>query len=173
MRLFTVFLLVMVALVAGCTGAPRGVRPVVGFEADRYLGLWYEVARLDHSFERGLSRVTAEYGRREDGRISVRNRGFDASTGEWREATAVARFQGDETVGSLTVTFRWPFSGGYHVVALDQEDYQWAMVSGPTRGYLWILARQPVLPDDVRDRLVAEAAAMGFPTDDLIWVEHD
>jgi apolipoprotein D and lipocalin family protein len=163
----------VMVLGTGCTGVPKGVRPVEGFEADRYLGKWYEVARLDHSFERGLSRVTAEYARRDDGAISVVNRGYDARRDRWKEAHAVARFRGEESVASLRVTFQWPFSGGYHVIALDDAGYRWAMVSGPSRGYLWILAREPDLDPAIVDKLVAEARALGYPADELIFVEHD
>ncbi|MBX3728676.1 MAG: lipocalin family protein [Candidatus Sumerlaeia bacterium] len=163
----------VLVLATGCTGVPKGVRPVDSFDADRYLGKWYEIARLDHSFERGLSRVTAEYGRRDDGAISVVNRGYDARRDRWKEARAVARFRGDESVASLRVTFQWPFSGGYHVIALDDAEYRWAMVSGPTRGYLWILAREPQLDPPIAEKLVAEARALGYAVDELIFVEHD
>ncbi len=156
----------------GCTRVPRGVEPVRDFEVERYLGKWYEIARLDHRFERGLSHVTAEYSLRDDGRIDVLNRGYNAEKGEWSEARAVARFRGEDTVGSLSVTFQWPFRGGYHVIALDKEHYEWAMVSGPTRSYLWILAREPVLDEEITEKLVEQARAAGYPVDELIWVEQ-
>ncbi len=172
LRCLTILGLVLGAglVTAACTGTPRGVSPVTGFESERYLGKWYEIARLDHSFERGLSHVTAEYSARDDGRIDVLNRGYNSKKGEWDEAKAVARFQGDESVGSLSVTFRWPFAGGYHVIALDKEAYQWAVVSGPTRGYLWILARTPELDREILEDLVAQARDLEFPTDELIYV---
>ncbi len=162
----------MLALLAGCVGAPSGVEPVEGFELDRYLGRWYEVARLDHGFERGLSRVTAEYARRDDGGVSVLNRGWSARAGEWKEADGRAYFVGDPDVGQLKVSFFGPFYGGYNVVALDREGYRWAMVVGPTRGYLWILARDPDLDEAVVTRLVQQADALGFDTTELIFVEH-
>jgi apolipoprotein D and lipocalin family protein len=162
----------MLLLTAGCVGAPDGIEPVTGFELDRYLGKWYEIARLDHSFERGLSEVTAEYALRDDGGVSVLNRGYLARAGKWKEADGKAYFVGDEDVGQLKVSFFGPFYGGYNVVALDDEDYAYSMVVGPTRGFLWILAREPMLPARTRDELVARAAALGFDTDDLIFVEH-
>jgi apolipoprotein D and lipocalin family protein len=161
----------LLTTLAGCTGIPSGLRAVDGFEASRYLGRWYEVARLDHSFERGLIDVTAEYARLADGSIEVVNRGYDPDEGEWQEVRGTATFQGDEDVASLSVVFFWPFYGGYHVLALD-PDYRWALVCGPTRGYLWLLAREPALPEEVRRDLVRKAQTWGFATDELIWVEH-
>jgi len=158
--------------VSGCTEAPSGVEPITGFEPDRYLGQWYEIARLDHSFERGLSNVTASYAARDDGKIGVTNRGFDQETCMWDEANASARFLGSRDIGSLAVTFFWPFAGGYHIVELDQDEYQYALVSGPSREYLWILARNPTLPDDTEAMLIDRAARLGFPTEDLIFVDH-
>ena len=155
---------------SACSSPPRGVTPVSGFDVDRYLGTWHEVARLDHRFERGLTRVTAEYSLRDDGRIRVLNRGYDEAAGEWRQAEGVARFRGDPEVGSLKVSFFGPFYGGYHIMALDHEDYAWAMVCGPTRRYLWILARTPDLAPDVARPLVGQAREARFPVDDLIWL---
>lgn len=157
---------------AGCTGIPEGIRPVRPFAVDRYLGEWFEIMRLDHGFERGLTNVTATYTARGDGSVSVVNRGFDRGSCRWKEATGRAVFQGARDTASLSVTFFWPFAGGYHVFALDQENYLWAVVSGPTRGYLWILARQPVLRPEIRDAVVAEARTRGFPVDGLILVDH-
>jgi len=158
--------------VSGCTKAPPGVEPITGFETDRYLGQWYEIARLDHSFERGLSNVTATYVARDDGKIDVANRGFDQETCSWDEADGSARFLGARDVGSLAVTFFWPFAGGYHIVELDRDEYQYALVSGPSRDYLWILARNPNLPDDTEAMLIDRATALGFPTEELIFVDH-
>ena len=156
----------------GCTGVPDGLTPVDGFQVERYLGTWYEIARLDHPFERGLSRVTATYEQRDDGTIGVLNRGFNAGTGEWEEAAGKARFAGAEDIASLEVSFFGPFYGGYHVIVLDRDDYAYALVSGPSRDYLWILARRPELSQVVLDALVAKASRLGFPTRDLIFVEH-
>lgn len=165
--------LVLGALISGgaCTGIPQGVEPVSDFELERYLGTWYEIARLDHRFERGLSRVTADYSLRDDGGVTVVNRGYDAESGEWQEARGKAYFVDADDVGRLKVSFFGPFYGGYNVVALD-EDYQYSLVAGPNRSFLWILARSPDLDEDVVQRLVARAAALDFPVDELIYVEH-
>jgi apolipoprotein D and lipocalin family protein len=170
-RAFVGVLLLALAA-AGCTGIPQGLAPVDGFDVQRYKGEWFEIMRLDHSFERGLTNVTASYELRADGTVGVLNRGFDAKNCRWKEASGRAVFQGAPETASLSVTFFWPFAGGYHVVALDRQDYRWALVSGPTRGYLWILARQPDFAPDIRNRLVDRARELGFAVDELILVQH-
>jgi len=156
----------------GCVGIPENVQPVTGFEVDRYLGTWYELARLDHAFERGLERVTARYSLREDGGIRVINRGFDADSGTWKEAEGRAYFVGDPDVGRLKVSFFGPFYGGYNVIALDREHYRYALVCGPDTSYLWLLARTPDLDPTIVAQLVDRAAALGFATGGLIYVQH-
>ena len=158
---------------AGCAGAPEGVTVVDDFELDRYLGTWYEIARLDHRFERGLSNVTATYSMRDDGGVRVLNRGFNTDEGEWEEAEGKAYFVGDTTVGQLKVSFFGPFYGGYNIMELDKSGYQYALVAGPDRGYLWLLARSPDIDKQVVERLVSVAANTRFPVDELIYVDHD
>lgn len=157
---------------AGCTSVPEGVTPVTGFESERYLGTWYEIARFDHSFEEGLSRVTATYSKREDGGIRVLNKGYDAATGEWDEAEGKAYFVSDETTGHLKVSFFGPFYTSYVIAELDKDNYQYSLVTGPDRSYLWILARQPTLSQDVLDELLSKAKSLGYATDEFIWVDH-
>ena len=158
-------------LLAGCTGLPKGTEPVTDFELDRYLGQWYEIARLDHSFERGMECVTADYSLRDDGGVRVLNRGVKLDDGEIELAEGRAYFIGDENVGRLKVSFFGPFYGGYNVLALD-DDYRWSLVAGPDRDYLWILARTPSLDEATRQELVAEARGLDFPVEELIWVEQ-
>ena len=134
--------LVLVALVlVGCTGVPRGVQPVKGFKLDRYLGKWYEIARLDHSFERGLTRVTAEYSLRSDGGVKVLNRGYSPAKKAWKEAEGKAYFVTTADQGYLKVSFFGPFYGSYVIFELDHKDYQYAVVSGPNKSYLWTKIR--------------------------------
>lgn len=167
-------LLCVIFLFGGCAVAPpSGVTPITGFELDRYLGKWYEIARLDHSFERGLSDVSATYSPRDDGGIRVLNRGYDERAGIWKDAEGRAYFIGEPTVGSLKVSFFGPFYGGYHIIALDKENYSWAMIGGPSRDYLWILARTRQLPPAVLEKLLRQAKALGFATDQLILVRQD
>ena len=158
-------------VLTGCAGAPEGVEPVTHFDAERYLGRWYEVARLDNRFERGLDNVTATYSSREDGGVRVVNQGINLESGEKSEAIGKAYFRGPRTVGALKVSFFGPFYGGYNVFALD-PDYQWAMVAGPDRSYLWILSRTPSLPEGIREKLVARAAELGFPVKELYWTRQ-
>ena len=163
--------LACLALLTACGQIPDGVEAVGGFDAERYLGTWYEIARLDHRFERGLEDISATYTAREGGGIDVRNRGFDPAKGEWREARGRARFAGSPEIGSLEVSFFGPFYGGYNVVELD-PDYQIALVVGPTRSYLWILARRPDPSREEVERLVRRARELGFDTELLIYVPH-
>ena len=166
-------LLILGTLMLGaCTGLPEGIEPVRQFNPDRYLGKWYEIARLDHSFERGLSRVTAEYSARDDGGIRVINRGYDAEKGTWKEAEGKAYFVRGRDEGYLKVSFFGPFYGAYVVFGLDQEDYATSFVSGPDRSYLWLLSRTPTVAPPVLERFVDQAKALGFATDELIMVDQ-
>ncbi len=163
---------VLLTILPGCAGVPDGVETVTGFELQRYLGTWYEIARLDHSFERGLSQVTAEYTLRDDGGIRVVNRGYEASAGEWNEAVGKAYFTGDSDIGQLKVSFFGPFYGGYNIIELDKVDYQFSLVAGPDRSYLWILSRTPQMDAAILEELIQKAKQLGFATDELILVEH-
>jgi apolipoprotein D and lipocalin family protein len=160
-------------LLSGCVGVPKGIAPVSGFDVNRYMGKWYEIARLDHRFERGLSRVSAEYALADDGSVTVINKGYDAQKDQWKEIQGRALFVGSDTVGQLKVSFFGPFYGGYNVIALDKEQYQYALVCGPDRSYLWILARSTTLPESVLKELLISAKDMGLDTDKLIFVTHD
>ena len=165
-------LILCAALLAGCVAVPDGIQPVSGFQAERYLGTWYEIARLDHGFERGMSRVTAEYRRRDDGGIDVVNRGYLADTQTWKQADGKAYFVQSPDIGYLKVSFFGPFYGSYVVFELDRQDYRYALVAGPDRSYLWLLASSPTLDAATRQRLVARAKAAGFDTQKLIFVDQ-
>lgn len=164
--------LACIFLLAGCVQVPAGVEPVTGFELQRYLGKWYEVARLDHSFERGLTQVTAEYSLRDDGSVRVLNRGFSVDRKAWDDAEGRARFVERSDIGFLKVSFFRPFYGSYVVFELDRDNYQYAVVAGPDQSYLWILARTPVIDRALQQQLVARAAALGFDTSKLIYVDQ-
>ena len=166
-------LLTIPFLLAACTGKPDGVVAVKGFEIDRYLGTWYEIARLDHSFERGLDNITAQYALRDDDGVKVINRGYSKEDGGWQQAEGKAYFVGDADEGHLKVSFFGPFYGSYIVFELDKADYQYAFVSGPDTSYLWLLARQPKIDDKIKNLFIERAAALGFDTSKLIYVEHD
>jgi len=168
---FHLILIASIALLSGCTGIPEGVKPVNDFKIDRYLGTWYEIVRLDHSFERGLTNVTANYRTRQDGGIDVLNRGYDTQKGAWREANGIAYFLGNPDIASLKVSFFGPFYGGYHVMALD-PDYRWAMIAGPSHKYFWLLSRTPELPSARLEALLQIAREAGFVLDGMIRVTH-
>ena len=164
---------VVVSMLNACTGIPPNVVPVRDFELNRYLGKWYEIARLDHSFERGMQQVSAEYSLREDGGVQVVNRGFSTSKNEWKNIEGKAYFVGSEAEGHLKVSFFGPFYSSYIVFELDKQNYEYAFVSGNSTSYLWLLSRTPVVSEDIISRFKARAAELGFDTDKLIFVEHD
>ena len=166
-------LILLITGLAGCLGIPDGARPVEDFTLDKYLGKWYEIARLDHSFERGLSNVTAQYSLRDGDGVKVINRGFKVSSGEWEEAEGKAFFVDDTDTGKLKVSFFGPFYGAYNVIALDEEAYQWSLVAGPNTEYLWILSRKPQLEPVVLEQLLAQAKSLGFDTEALIFVDQN
>lgn len=161
-----------IVLLVSCTGLPDNVEPVSQFDTEQYLGTWYEIARLDHSFERNLERVTATYGLNEDGSISVLNKGFNTEKGEWRQAEGVAKPMGSSDIAHLKVSFFGPFYGTYAVFELA-DDYSHAFVSGYNTDYLWLLAREPDVSAEVRQRFINESQALGFDTSKLIWVLTD
>ena len=176
MTLMTIFRSLGVAVlglaVSACTGVPDGITPVTNFDADRYLGQWYEIARFDHSFEEGLTNVTAEYSENEDGSIRVINRGYSPEDGEWQQAEGKAWFVEEETVGHLKVSFFGPFYASYVIFGLDRQDYQYAYVTGYDRDYLWFLARTPTVSEQAMADFRAAASARGFAMDRLIVVDQ-
>jgi apolipoprotein D and lipocalin family protein len=167
-KLFTILLMIL----PGCVGIPKGISPVADFDINRYLGKWYEIARLDHSFERGLENVSADYSLRDDGGVDVINRGYNPDKEEWKQAKGKAYFVGESTFGQLKVSFFGPFYGGYNIIALDQTGYTYSMVCGPDKSYLWILSRTPEMDPLRLSELVSQAKALGFETDTLIYVNQ-
>lgn len=163
-------LMIMLVPLQGCaTHIPPGLTPVTPFDAPRYMGTWYEIARLDHRFERGMNHVTATYRLLPSGKVEVINRAI--KNGKVKSITGKAHFIGSAQTASLAVTFFPPFSGGYHVIWLD-KNYQNAVVSGPSRSYLWLLSRNPTPPADVIAEMKTFAAQCGFDTDALIMVDQ-
>ncbi|CFQ60457.1 outer membrane lipoprotein Blc [Yersinia frederiksenii] len=173
MRLWSKLSVLTATLLSVACGVtpPKDVKIVDNFQLPRYLGTWYEIARLDHSFERGLDHVTANYSLRDDGGVKVVNRGYNVKKQQWQESVGKAYFIGSPQQASLKVSFFGPFYGGYNVIDLDDE-YQHALIAGPNRDYLWILSRTPTIDTQTQQRLVAVAQHYGFPVDKLIWVEQ-
>lgn len=157
--------------VACSTTPPKNVTVVDNFDSQRYLGQWYEIARLNHPFERGLEQVTANYSPREDGGLKVINRGYNVKKQRWQESVGKAYFTGEPTRASLKVSFFGPFYGGYNVIALD-KDYRYALVCGPDRDYLWLLARAPKIPPEVKQQMLDIATRQGFDVSKLLWVNQ-
>ena len=166
-------LTIFLVFLAGCLGYPKTVTPVTGFNLQRYMGTWYEIARLDHSFERGLERVTAEYALLEDGGVRVINRGYDVRKNRWKTAEGKAYFVESSDTGYLKVSFFGPFYGSYVVFEVDPKDYRYAFVSGPNHSYLWLLSRTPTIDPALLARFVETARQKGFDTEQLIYVRHE
>ena len=177
MRIFS--LLILVLFTAACSKEmPQAAKDsiVQSVDANQYLGTWYEIARLDNRFEKGLEQVTANYSLEKDSSIKVVNRGYNPQTKEWKEVTGKALFvdpaNADGTrTGRLKVTFFWPFYGAYNIIELDKPYYNYALVSGGL-DYLWILSRTPQLNYPVKQHLMAQAKEMGFATDELVFVKQ-
>jgi apolipoprotein D and lipocalin family protein len=163
--------IVACCLLSGCLTAPDGIEPVDNFELNRYLGKWYEIARLDHSFERGLEAVSAEYSLRDDGGIRVINSGRNTDTQANQEAEGRAYFVEQPNLGYLKVSFFGPFFGSYVIFELD-ENYQYAFIAGNTTNYLWLLARTPEVSQELVNQFISRATQLGFDTTQLIFVDH-
>ena len=164
---------ILSVILSGCSGYPKNITPVKNFEINKYLGTWYEIARLDHSFERGLEKVTAEYSIRDYGRVLVRNRGFLPESQAWKEAEGKAYFARESDEGYLKVSFFGPFYSSYVIFDLDTVNYQHAFITGPSTSYLWFLSRSPNPDKKILARFVEKAEKLGYPTDELIYVKHD
>ncbi len=168
----TLFLLLSMFTLFSCSSIPEGVEAVSPFDKEKYLGKWYEIARFDFKFERGLNNTTAEYSLNKDGSIKVVNRGYDYEQKEWREAIGKAKFVINDEVAMLKVSFFGPFYSGYNVIALDQE-YKYALISGKNLEYLWILSREKTIPETIKNQYLELANNIGFETDNLLWIEHN
>ena len=174
MRILPVIAAVTAAfLVVACSSPtpPPGVTVVTPFDAQRFLGTWYEIARLDHRFEQGLEKVTAHYSTMEDGGIQVINRGYNPDRQMWQQSVGKAYFTGDPQRAALKVSFIGPFYGGYNVIALDRE-YRHALVCGPDSNYLWILSRTPTISSEMKQQMLDVATRQGFDVSKLIWVKQ-
>ena len=155
-----------------CKTIPEGITAIQKFDKNKYLGKWYEIARLDFKFERNLNNTTAEYSINQDGTIKVFNKGYNTKTNKWKSATGKAKFVKDEHVAMLKVSFFGPFYSGYNVIAIDKE-YKFALIAGKNLKYLWILSRDTTIPDEVKKNYLEIAQRGGYKTDDLVWVKHD
>jgi apolipoprotein D and lipocalin family protein len=171
-RIATLFIVFTMLGLQSCSTIPEGAAAVTNFDKARYLGKWYEIARLDFKFEWDLNNTTAEYSLNDNGTIKVDNKGYNTKKEKWEQAIGKAKFAGNENTAMLKVSFFGPFYAGYNVIALDPE-YRYALVAGASLDYLWILSRETTIPQDVRDNYLKIAEGIGYRTADLIWVAHD
>ena len=156
-------------VLAGCVSGPKvDNTPVSALDLNRYLGEWYEIARFDHSFERGVEQAKANYTQNADGTIKVVNSGIKNG----KPKTAIGKGKTTDTPGLLRVSFFGPFYADYRVMLID-KGYSHALVGSGSADYLWILSRTPSLPENVKSELLAEAQRRGYDTDKLIWVRQD
>jgi len=171
-KLFLPFLFVLSLAFTGCSDdkKPQKVTAVSHFKLPDYLGTWYEVARLDHHFEKGMEGISATYSMREDGGVKVLNKGYKTQEKEWSEAEGKAYFVQANDQGFLKVSFFGPFYGSYIVMDTDYKTY--TMISGPDLSYFWILSRTPTLDKKILDRLLAKAKEAGFDTSKLIYPDQ-
>lgn len=158
---------VQLSLLVGCGKLTVDNSVVTDFDLNRFLGSWYEIARFDHRFERGMDQTRATYVLREDGKVDVLNTGM--KKGEYSEAKGVAKLT--DKPGALRVSFWGPFYSDYRVMFVD-DDYQYALVGGGSDDYLWILSRTPQIPSEIKAQILAEAQRRGYDTAKLIWVRQ-
>lgn len=165
--------LLLFAFLSGCTGVPQGLSVVDDFSLERYLGTWYEVARLDNRFEKELEPVSASYSPAPDGSVRVINRGYDVKKQEWKtiEGRAVFADEKQQDKGALKVSFFGPFYASYNVIALDRENYSWALVCGRDKSYFWILSKRQDMDPALLKELVQKAASLGFDTARIRYVK--
>ena len=173
MKIYYLIIVLFTQILLGCTGIPNDLKAVNNFALNRYLGGWYEIARLDHRFERGLNNISANYSMNNDGSVKVINKGWNVANQKWEQAEGKAYFVEQPDIGRLKVSFFGPFYGGYNIIDLDKKNYAYAMVTGPDKSYFWILSRTKQLPKATLETLIYRAKALGFPVEKLIFVNQD
>ena len=168
-RFMSALLILSMVGITGCRSTRQSVdlTPIDNVDLTRYLGQWYEIARFDHWFERGMTHTKATYTMRDDGDIQVVNIGLKDN----RIKTSTGRAKLTDQEGLLRVSFFWPFYGDYRILWLD-ENYHHALVGGSDSGYLWILSRTPAINEESKNIILTEAKRRGYDTERLIWVEQ-
>lgn len=171
-KILCFFIAIITIVFSSCSTIPKGAVAVKSFNKEKYLGKWYEVARLDFKYERNLNNTTAEYSLNDNGTIKVDNKGYNTIKGKWEQAIGKAKFVGEESVAMLKVSFFGPFYSGYNVIAID-TNYKYALVAGASLKYLWILSRKTTIPDNIKEEYLKIAEEIGYNTNDLLWIKHD
>lgn len=169
---FKLICLFTAVMFSACLSPDKDIEVVSNFSKEKYLGKWYEIARMDFKYEKDLNNTTAEYSAMDGNKIKVVNRGYNYKTGKWKEAVGKARFKTKEDKGELLVSFFGPFYGAYNIVALD-PDYQYSLVMGGSETTLWILSRTKTIPAQVKEQYLAKAKELGFDVSKFIWVKHN
>lgn len=172
-----IFMQIMtVAFLGGMFGCgrtiPQGVTAVKNFDVNRYMGKWYEIARIDFKYEKNMNNTTAMYTLNDDGSVKVVNSGYDVVKEKDKQSKGKAKFVDATNVGMLKVSFFGPFYSGYNVIDLD-EHYKYALVAGKNLDYLWILSREKTIPNAVRERFLEKAKSAGYDVSRLLWIRHD
>ena len=166
MKIVTILALGM--MLTGCANLTKVDNSVTAsFDLNRYLGDWFEIARFDHTFERGIEEAQATYSLRPDGKVEVLNRGVKG--GKVKTAKGVGKTT--DTPGLLRVTFFWPFYADYRVMAID-DAYTAALVGSGSADYLWILSRTPSLASQMKETLLSEATRRGYDISKLLWIRQ-
>jgi len=168
----TILIIMTISILSSCRSIPKGAVAVKPFDSKKYLGKWYEIARLDFRFEKDLNNTTANYSFNKDGTIRVENRGYNYKTNKWKEAIGKAKFISSPDEARLKVSFFGPFYSGYNVLAIDNE-YKYALIAGKNLNYLWLLSREKTMPENIKEEYLKKASDLGYNTSELIWVEHD
>jgi len=176
-RMMLILSMMILLINIGCNSTKdmKRTETVKQLNLDKFLGKWYEIARFDHSFERGMSGVTATYSMREDGKIKVLNQGYKGGlNGMLSQAVGKAKIpKPTEEPGKLKVSFFWIFYGDYFVLELDEQNYHWALIGSSSKKYLWILSRTPQLEDGIKNHILEKIRERGYSEELLIWVEQE
>lgn len=151
---------------------PAGAEPLKNFEPERFMGLWYEIARMPLSYEKDMHYVTAEYSMQENGSMRVVNMGYNEKKKRWQKAIGKAVFVNETDEASMKIAFLGPFYSGYNVVDMDEE-YKYALVFGRNLDYMWILSRETTIPEEIERRFLEKANDMGYDLYRLIWTEQE
>lgn len=168
-----ILLCLMASLLFACSNSGKDLETVESIDLEKFTGTWYEIARLPNPFEKGLICVTASYSLKKDGKIRVVNKGYAASDpGEVKKIRGTAWIPDKKHPGRLKVSFFWPFSGDYWIMAMD-EKYRYALVGDPSRKYLCVLSKKKVMDPEIRSALLEKAGNKGFDTSRVIKTMQD
>jgi apolipoprotein D and lipocalin family protein len=171
-KLFIILIILVACNSKVMTQPNQSINSNFPFELNKYIGKWYEIARFDHSFERGLQGTTATYSLRKDGAIEVLNQGYkNGLGGKLNRAVGKAKLTSSATPRNLKVSFFWIFYAPYNILELD-SNYQYALIGSNSSNYLWILARNPKLDEATYNLLLEKAKARGYDLSKLIKVEQ-